>query len=308
LYLKNFYGQELLQGCLFVTKPPLYTDGLYFQNNVGGNYRGSIISFAQSWEASFNNMLDYNANGGLASTGLSATGLGSLVVHCINSDVDVTKFDALYVGKATNLREKSFKVTVADGLGNKLENATVKLMNKNANALFRITDVVLDTTPNISATATSLPFITDHGLSVGDIIRISGEEMRVTSITTSKIAVVTRGVNGTVGLQLTTGSSDYMLLAIAENGATDVNGECEYASSGNGKNAVVQEMCSFYGGLGIATPVAGSNVVYDNEDFFLEIHKSGYKPYKAPIDMSGYIGKDISIRLKNRRFVEQISR
>ena len=40
----------------------------------------------------------------------------------------------------------------------------------------------------------------------------------------------------------------------------------------------------------------------------IEIHKSGYKPYKAPIDMSGYIGKDISIRLKNRRFVEQISR
>ena len=308
LYLEGFYSQELIEGGFLFLEPATYSNNVFFQNTTAA-FRGPIISFAFSWEASMAGVFYYDNNGVYETgKGLLATGFSDNVIHLVNSDVDVTKYDAIFVGRGTSLKEISLKLKITDYLGNAIQGVSVNVIkyisgSESGKALFRITNVLADTTPYITATQTTITFIADHGLSAGDYFRLSSEEMKVTSVTTTKIVVVTRGVNGTGNIihaghgNATTQTTDHQFLAIAEIASTDSSGEIEYATGSNGKNAIVQEMASFSGGIGIQSPLAGSHVTYTS--FILELYKEGYETYKAPIDLSGFSGKDLQIKLRN---------
>ena len=307
LYLKDLYAQELIQSVLFLPEPPRFLDGVFQSNSSGCN---TFFSFGFCWEATAFNVVSHNANGELGTDSLLATGFSDNIMHCVNSEVDVTRYTNIFQGRGTSLKEITFKLTVTDALGNPIENAKVNLTNQYGKALFRITDVILDQTPYVTASQTTIPFTSAHGLSVGDSFRLSSEEMIVLTVPTASTVTVTRGANGTANIiHASHGNSsssgvnpDHQLLAIAELGMTDSNGQIEYASSGNGKNAVVQETASFQPG----GQISGSHVTYT--DFILKVYKAGYETYQASIDMSGTTGIDCGIKLKNRRFVEQKSR
>ena len=281
MYVKDLYAQELIQAVFFLPGVLTYSDGIYQSNSSGCN---TFFSFGFSWEATAFNVISNDSNGELGTDSLLATGFSDNVMHCINSNVDVTKFTSIFLGRGTSLKEISFKLTVQDENGDVIEGANVGVEKKISGvpagkALFRITDVILDSTPAITATQTTIPFDSAHGLSVGNSFRVSSEEMTVLTIPTTTTVTVTRGVNGTAGIihanhgNNMSAAGNHQVLAIAENGTTDASGQIEYASSGNGKNAVVQETCSFANN---STPITGTHVTYT--DFVLKVRKSTRQP------------------------------
>ena len=306
MYVKDLYAQELIQSVFYLPGVLTYSDGIYQSNSAACN---TFFSFGFSWEATAFNVISHDSNGELGTDSLLATGFSDNVMHCVNSEVDVTKFTSIFIGRGTSLKEISFKLTVQDELGNLLEGASVNVENQHAKALFRITDVIADTNPIISASQTTIPFDSAHGLSVGDSFRLSSEEMTVLTVPTTTTVTVTRGANGTVGIihanhgAAATGGTNHQALAIAEKGTTDSDGVIEYGSSGNGKNAIVLETASFANN---STIVTGSHVTYT--DFVITVSKSGYKTIKEPITIAGETAIDCPITLIANRYIEQKSR
>ena len=299
LYIKDLYAQELIQAVLFLPEVPTYTDGIYQSNSSGC---ATFFAFASSWEASANNVISHDSNGDLSTDPLLGAGsiaaTPAVIIHCVNSLVDVTEFWDVFRGTGTSLKEISFKLTVQDENGNVVEDANVNLENQHAKALFRVTDI--HPTALITVSATSITFDAVHGMSVGDSFRLNCEEMKVLTVPTTASVTVSRGQNGTVAFYHYTGTHEK--LAVAETGLTDANGQIEYASSGNGKNAIVQETASFRLSQ---TPITGTHVTYT--DFVLKVKKSGYKSASINLDLTGTTGKDLSVRLYPNRFIEQKS-
>jgi len=295
LYVYHLYGQELIQSMFFLPEPPTSTDGIYQSNSAGCN---TFFSFGFNWEATAFDVISNNANGEPGTDSLLATGFSDNVMHCVNSVVDVTKFTSIFLGRGTSLKELSLKLTVQDELGNPIEGASVNIENQYTKALFRITDVILDTTPAVNATQTTIPFVTDHGLSVGDSFRVSSEEMTVLTVPSTTTVTVTRGANGTAGIIHAnhgtdmSATGDHQVLAIAEIGVTNASGVIDYSSSGNGKNAIVLETASFANN---STIITGTNIEYT--DFNITVSKNGYKTIKEPITISGSGGIDCGITL-----------
>lgn len=304
LYIKDVYGQEIQQALFYLPEKPTYSDGIFIDNAEGSN---TFFAFGGNWEATAFNVNTYDANGVLTTNPLIATGSCQNVLHCVNSVVDVTKFAGLFNGFGSSIKEISFKITVIDSLGNPVEGVQVELKNRLANALFRYTTIYLND-HNLQPATTTINFTSAHGLAVGDVFRLETEEMLVTSVTDTDTVVVTRGYNGTSAIRMSPYYPvGWAVLAISEKGSTDANGQVEYASGSNMKNAVVQKVWSGFQWV-IGQPVAEyQNIVYDNEDMVLTLTKAGYETYKVPIDMSGNVGKDLVFKLKNRRFVEQKS-
>ena len=288
-YFNNLYVQEISQAIVLASESPTYGRNLYFQNNVSG--AAVFYSFFANWEASFEGVFTYDDNGDLWTDPLGASGLGYYFAHCVNSDIDVTKWQSLFNGAATHTKELSFKIKVVDESGNPIENATVSLRNQYAEALFRITDV--NPTANVTNTATSITFTGAHGMSVGDYFRLGVEEMKVLTVPSSTQVTMSRAQNGTVARKHKTAT----ILAVSELATTDSNGEIAYESRGNGKNAVFQETAEFTGTSGVLPPITGTHITYT--DFILKVQKDGYETYKQPIDLSGYEGIDCGIKLRH---------
>jgi len=293
MYIQDIYLQSIQQAFIFSQTALTYSDGIYLQNSSGA---AIAFAFFASWESSLKNVIQYDSNGVLSTDYLLATGLGNVVLHCVNSDVDVTKFKSLFSGSGTSSKEISLKLTVLDEDGNPLQNAKVNVTNQYAKALFRSTDVLLSA--NINNSVTTLNFASAHGLVVGDDFRIASEEMTVVTQPSTTQVTVTRGVNNTVAISHNT--TQY--LAISEIATTDVNGQINYDSSSD-KNAVVEKIASFSGSGTVSTLL--DSISYT--DFILYVTLSGYKDYKAPITISGKDGIDCPVILEPNRFIEKQS-